>query len=567
MHRGSLSNLEGSGGLFWHDGGVKHFINQPDSIVTEAIDAEVALSGGKLARLDGFPAIKVVVRHDRDRSKVAVVSGGGAGHEPAHIGFVGDGMLTAAVCGEIFASPSVDAVLAAILAVTGAPGCLLIVKSYTGDRLNFGLAAERARAMGLNVEMVVVGDDIAIADALRPRGIAGTLFVHKVAGHLARAGATLAAVKAAAERVANATVSIGLSMSSCTIPGRPAEGRMRPDEVELGLGIHGEPGAALISLAPIAQLAATMVASVERALAARGPGRAPIALLVNDLGGVPPIELAVATKAILEASNRDVALVIGPGRLMTSLDMKGLSISALPLDPEIEGALLSSVEPRAWIPGRRPITFAPLALPTALAPAEYPPSADAARREAVQKICEALVASQSTLDALDAKVGDGDTGTTFAAAARDLLAALDGLPFADAPALCAAVSARLSRVMGGSSGILLAIFVAAMGARVGEPPDWVAALRAGVERLEDYGGARQGDRTMLDALVPALVVLEAGGDLAAAARAATEGAARTASIAKARAGRSSYVRSDALLGVADPGAMAIAVAFDSLLHS
>ena len=138
--------------------------------------------------------------------------------------------------------------------------------------------------MGRNVEMVVVGDDIAIADALRPRGIAGTLFVHKVAGHLARAGAPLAEVKAAAERVAGATVSIGLSMSSCTIPGRPAEGRMRADEVELGLGIHGEPGAALISLGPIDQLAATMVASVERALAARDPGQAPIALLVNDLG-------------------------------------------------------------------------------------------------------------------------------------------------------------------------------------------------------------------------------------------------------------------------------------------
>lgn len=339
---------------------------------------------------------------------------------------------------------------------------------------------------------------------------------------------------------------------------------MRPDEVELGLGIHGEPGAALIPLGPIAQLAATMVASVERALAARDSGQAPIALLVNDLGGVPPIELAVATQAILDASNREVALVIGPGRLMTSLDMKGLSISAVPLDSEIEQALLSAVEPRAWIPGRCPITVAPLALPAALAPAEYAPSANASRREAVQKICGALIEKQSALDALDAKVGDGDTGTTFATAARNLLAALDGLPFADAPALCAAVSARLSRVMGGSSGILLAILVAAMGARVGDPPDWVAALRAGVERLKDYGGAQQGDRTMLDALVPALVALEAGGDLAAASRAAAEGATRTASIAKARAGRASYVRPDILLGIADPGATAIAVAFDAL---
>ena len=126
---------------------MKHFIEEPQSIVTDALDAEVALSGGRLARLDGYPAIKVVVRSDWDRAKVAVVSGGCAGHEPSHVGFVGDGMLTAAVCGDIFASPSVDAVLAGILAVTGKPGCLLVVKNYTGDRLNFGLAAEKARAL------------------------------------------------------------------------------------------------------------------------------------------------------------------------------------------------------------------------------------------------------------------------------------------------------------------------------------------------------------------------------------------------------------------------------------
>lgn len=551
----------------WQDARVKHFINRPESVVTEALDAEVALSNGSLARLDGFPAIKVVVRRDWDRSKVAVISGGGSGHEPAHAGFVGDGLLTAAVCGEIFASPSVDAVLAAILAVTGAPGCLLVVKSYTGDRLNFGLAAEKARALGRNVEMVVVGDDIAIADAERPRGIAGTLFAHKVAGHLARSGATLAEVKAAAERVARATVSIGMSLSTCTIPGRPAESRMKHDEVELGLGIHGEPGAELVALRPVDQLAATLVASIERALDARDR-RSPVALLVNDLGGVPPIELAVATKAVLGAMTREVALVFGPGRLMTSLDMKGLSISALPMaDADLERALLSEVAPRAWHPGRRPGAVATVALPSALRAREHTPSAHAGRAGALRRVCSALVAKQAELDALDAKVGDGDTGSTFATAARAVLEDVERLPLADAPALCAALSERLSRVMGGSSGILLAIFAAAMGARVGEPADWRAALRAGVERLEEYGGAREGDRTLLDALVPALAALEGGADLHAAAVAARAGAARTASMTKARAGRSSYVRADALAGVEDPGAAAVAAAFAVLAEA
>src|SRR6478735_2510713 len=144
---------------------MKHFFNRRESIVNEALDGLLRTTPpGRLARLDSYPDIKVVLRADWDKSKVAVVSGGGAGHEPSHAGFVGDGMLTAAVCGEIFASPSVDAVLAGILAVTGAAGCLLIVKNYTGDRLNFGLAAERARALGHKVEVVVVGDDIAHPD-------------------------------------------------------------------------------------------------------------------------------------------------------------------------------------------------------------------------------------------------------------------------------------------------------------------------------------------------------------------------------------------------------------------
>ena len=177
------------------------FINKKEDIVTDAIDGIVAASGGKLARLDGYPHIRVVVRNDWDKSKVALVSGGGSGHEPAHAGFVGEGMLTAAVCGDVFASPSVDAVLAGILAVTGPAGCLLIVKNYTGDRLNFGLAAERARAFGLNVRMVVVDDHVALPELPQARGVAGTLFVHKVAGALAQNGADLDTVATAAKKV------------------------------------------------------------------------------------------------------------------------------------------------------------------------------------------------------------------------------------------------------------------------------------------------------------------------------------------------------------------------------
>ena len=218
------------------------FINTKETLVTEAIEGLLRSSGGRLARLDGFPHIKVVVRSDWDKSRVALVSGGGSGHEPAHAGFVGQGMLTAAVCGEVFASPSVDAVLAGILAVTGEAGCLLIVKNYTGDRLNFGLAAERARALGLKVAMVTVDDDVALPDLPQARGVAGTLFVHKLAGALAEQGADLTTVTQAAERAIAGTVSIGMSLNTCTVPGSVREDRIGAGKAELGLGIHGEAG-------------------------------------------------------------------------------------------------------------------------------------------------------------------------------------------------------------------------------------------------------------------------------------------------------------------------------------
>jgi dihydroxyacetone kinase len=542
---------------------MKHFINQRTNIVAEAIDTAVMLGEGKLARLDGYPAIKVVVRTDWDRSKVAVVSGGGGGHEPTHAGFVGEGMLTAAVCGEIFASPSVNAVLAGILAVTGEAGCLLVVKNYTGDRLNFGFAATKARAMGYKVEMVIVSDDIAIAGAPQPRGLAGTLFVHKVAGHLARAGAPLHVIKEAAERVATGVRTLGIAVSTGAMPGESAEIRLGPDEVELGLGIHGEPGAAKIPYRPIRELAATMVTRLDEAL---GQTQAPLALLINDLGSVTPLEMAVTTGAILSVIKREIALVFGGERLMTSLDMKGFSVSVLPLDDQILHALKSEVGPRAWVPGRAITKVAPLPLSSRMQVVAATPSENAARRRVVETVCHTLLELELTLNALDEKVGDGDAGTTFATAARAILADLDRFPFAEPAALCAAIADRLSTVMGGSSGILLSIGVSAMGATlVGDAtPDWPAALLEGVHRIQHYGGAKAGDRTMIDALLPAATALNAGENLAAAAVAARRGADTTASMKIARAGRSSYVPEAALHGVPDPGAVAMASVFEAL---
>jgi ATP-dependent dihydroxyacetone kinase len=534
------------------------FINSKETLVTEAIDGLIRTSGGALARLDGYPHIRVVVRTDWDRSKVALVSGGGSGHEPSHAGFVGQGLLTAAVCGDVFASPSVDAVLAGILAVTGKPGCLLIVKNYTGDRLNFGLAAERARAFGHKVSMVIVDDDVALPDLPQARGVAGTLFVHKIAGALAEAGADLETVTAAARKVIAGAVSIGMSLDTCTVPGSPKEVRIDPGKAELGLGIHGEAGVEQVDFAS-ARAAMAMVADRLLPHAAAGDHVA----LLNNLGGTTPLEMSVLAEELARSPLGDrVKWLVGPAALMTSLDMHGFSVSVLPVDADQVAALAAPVAPHAW-PGLAalgPVAVRPL--PDGLTPIQPLPSAHPARRALIERCCRALIAAEADLNALDAKSGDGDTGSTLAGAARALIAALDRLPLADPTQLYRAIGTELSQTMGGSSGVLLAIFFAAVGDASAGGKDLIGALRAGLDRVMQVGGAQPGDRTMIDALAPALDALPGG--LAPAAQAARAGADSTAQMTRAKAGRASYLSQEKLSGHRDPGAEGVARLFETL---
>ena len=531
------------------------FINAKENLVSEAIDGLLAASGGTLSRLDGYPHIKVVFRSDWDKSKVALISGGGSGHEPAHAGFVGKGMLTAAVCGEVFASPSVEAVLAGILAVTGEPGCLLIVKNYTGDRLNFGLAAERARALGRKVEMVVVDDDIALPDLPQPRGVAGTLFVHKIAGALAEDGAGLADVASAAQSVIDKVVSIGMSLDTCTIPGLTKEARIGPGKAELGLGIHGEPGAEQVNFS---DASAAMDTVIEK-LKGHTPGGDNIAI-INNLGSTTPLEMSVLTHALTQSGI--VESVIGPAPLMTSLNMHGFSISMMNATTTEHDALAAPVPMPAW-PGLSAVV-APVicGLPDGLTPIEPIPSKNARTREIIDKVADLLISAEVQLNQLDAKSGDGDTGSTLATAARALKSSLDKMPLADLTQLFPALGNELSQTMGGSSGVILAIFFNAAGDACANGSSVQKALVDGLRRVSEVGGAQVGDRTMIDALAPALQALPSG--IGAAATAARKGADSTALIHRARAGRAAYVPEENLKGHNDPGAEAVALLFDAL---
>ncbi|MCL4161538.1 UNVERIFIED_CONTAM: hypothetical protein GTU68_010877, partial [Idotea baltica] len=529
-----------------------------EDIVTDSVDGIIAASGGKLARLDGYPHIRVVVRNDWDKSKVALVSGGGSGHEPAHAGFVGEGMLTAAVCGDVFASPSVDAVLAGILAVTGPAGCLLIVKNYTGDRLNFGLAAERAKAFGLDVSMVVVDDDVALPDLPQARGVAGTLFVHKIAGALADRGVSLKEIAERVEKVISGTKTIGMSLDTCTVPGSPKETRIPKGMAELGLGIHGEAGVEQIQYTNAKQAMGAVVAKLADHM-----GDGDHVALLNNLGGASVLEMAVLTN---ELANSDIARklkwLIGPASMVTSLDMRGFSVSVYASDDEDIETLSHPTALSAW-PGVSEITpVTVLNLPDGLAPIKPLPSEHQETRDFLIKCCEVLIESESDLNALDAKSGDGDTGSTLAGASRALIATMDTLPLADHTQLYRAIGQELSQAMGGSSGVLLAIFFAAAGDAASSGLSMTSSLKAGLVRMQEVGGAKLGDRTMVDALLPALDALNGGWDLAA--NAARAGADHTATLVKANAGRATYINAQQLEGHADPGAEAVARLFEHL---
>ncbi|MEM6741118.1 MAG: dihydroxyacetone kinase subunit DhaK [Pseudomonadota bacterium] len=531
------------------------FINAKQDLVTEAIDGLLATSGGALSRLDGFPHIKVVFRSDWDMSKVALVSGGGSGHEPAHAGFVGAGMLTAAVCGEVFASPSVEAVLAGILAVTGEAGCLLIVKNYTGDRLNFGLAAERARALGRKVEMVVVDDDVALPDLPQSRGVAGTLFVHKIAGAMAEKGESLDAVTQAAKTVIGKVASIGMSLDTCTIPGSTKEDRIGPGKAELGLGIHGEPGVEQVDFS-------TAMGAMDTVLdRLRGQvGEGDYVALVNNLGSTTTLEMSVLTHAL--TASGIVRHIIGPAPMMTSLDMHGFSVSVLDATPAELEALSAPVPIPVW-PGLHDVLEpAVVPLPDGLMPIEPIPSKNEATREIIERVSDLLIASEDALNALDAKSGDGDTGSTLATAARALKGSLDRMPLADLTQLFPALGNELSQTMGGSSGVILAIYFNAAGDACANGASVQKALVEGLNRVSEVGGASVGDRTLIDALAPALDALPNG--IGAAAAAARDGADRTATIHRAKAGRASYVPEANLRGHNDPGAEAVALLFEVL---
>jgi dihydroxyacetone kinase-like protein len=313
---------------------MKKLINAAEDVVSESLAGFCAAHSDIVRMGEQAPFVQ---RRNRKPGKVALVSGGGSGHEPLHSGFVGHGMLDAACPGQVFTSPTPDLILAAAAAVDTGGGVLFIVKNYEGDVMNFDMAREMA---GTSVATVITDDDVAVETSTFStgrRGVAGTLIVEKIVGAAAEEGRDLAALKALGDRVNAATRSIGIALTSCTVPaaGRPTFD-IAEDEMEVGVGIHGEPGRRRVKLKPAAEIAAEMVRAITTDLAERMRGEA--ILVINGFGGTPLSELYVmydAVRRLLEASGSVVARSL-VGNFVTSLDMAGCSATVSMLDEDMK---------------------------------------------------------------------------------------------------------------------------------------------------------------------------------------------------------------------------------------
>ncbi|KAI8110864.1 hypothetical protein M9434_004438 [Picochlorum sp. BPE23] len=580
---------------------MSYFLNSKDQIVQDSIDGFLQLCPN-LCRLDGYPSTKVVL--DRKRYElmdqntpqgVAVVSGGGSGHEPAFAKLCGSGFLSAAVCGEIFASPSESSILTALRHTITASGALIVVNNYTGDKLNFGAALEKIKAeTGYDARMVIVADDVALRSSsnvrskVGARGLAGCMLVLKCAGAWAAQGRSLSEVEQMTTRVTESITTMGCAVSSCTLPGQKTKRILNEGELEMGLGAHGEPGACRQTMKSADEVVLEMVERVgcigkyedDQKVS---PGDR-VVILLNNLGSITQLEMGIIVSSTIKAVTHTLGARIErfySGMFLSSLDMKGFSISLLRIKQGAEGdEVLRALDAPTDAPGWPHCTVqAPIPQKDFVVPLR---TVSATRDETVERkkymdtvyrvivsACDSIIACSDLLNELDAAIGDGDCGDTYFIGATKVK---ESDSVKNAPTLSKAlleISNIAGEDMGGSSGALLKIFFVAFSSALHEDADVLSlkdistGLQRGCEKMSYYGGAVLGDSTMLDALIPLSNAVQQAastdGGLATAQQAlkAAQSGAESTKHLVAKAGRASYVPENAQKDVTDPGSEAV----------
>ncbi|KAH6609252.1 dihydroxyacetone kinase [Trichoderma cornu-damae] len=526
----------------------KHFANEPLALVNAALRS--ATYTNPSIALDAAQKT-VFLRDAASQPTVALISGGGSGHEPSFAGFVGKGFLTAAVAGSVFASPSAEQVFRAIRRVGAEQpqrGVLVIIMNYTGDMLHFGMAVEKARAEGIKTELLVVGDDVGVGrkrgGRIGRRGLAGTVLVQKIASAAAAQGQSLERVSQIASLASENLATVGASLAHVHVPGREMTPDELGDDIEIGMGIHNEEGFGRVKTT-LKGLVETMLKQLldlsdsDRAYI-NVPAGEEVVVLVNNLGGISPLELGAITAEVVD--QLDASYKIKPSRLlsgtyMTSLNGLGFSITILKVtDSAILPLIDAPADAAGWSPAPQVTRF-------------------------------------------DTIVGDGDCGLCLKTGAEAVLEHLESVVSSsgqqlDAVRVVRNIAQVVESSMDGTSGALYAIFVNALatglhGQASGQralvtPQVWAAALRAALKSLAKYTPAQPGDRTVVDALVPFVDTLTETLDVRKAVEAARRGSDSTRGM-EAGLGRSVYVNSEGWSECPDPGAYGLAKLLEGLL--
>ncbi len=583
---------------------MKKIINKPETLVMEMCNGMVMAH----PELEFLKKYKIIKKKELNENKVTLISGGGSGHEPAHAGFVGKGMLDAAVCGDVFASPSQIQVYQAIKATASKQGTLLIIKNYSGDIMNFKNGAYLATEDGIQVEYIRVDDDIAVEDSLYTvgrRGVAGVVLVHKIAGAAAAEGRDLMQVKTVAEKAATNVRTIGLALTSCTVPanGSPTF-KLNEDEMEYGVGIHGEPGIKREKVSTADELALRMTTDLLKDLGLDDDVPSEIAILVNGFGGTPLQELYLFNNAVSRELNKrniriDRTFV---GNYMTSIDMAGISLTVMKLDDELKTLLSREchtpafrvdgpIESVEYVDIRDPVEKKPVFFETETA-IEHAIIEDKVITldniiYLVDKMSEVIIKNKVPFCELDTYAGDGDFGMSiskgFKQLKREWSMILDQERLHIGNFLDACSMIIMEHCGGASGPIWGAAFRAASKATEEKMEltvrEFAEMLHASVKGIQFIGersfgrGAEVGDKTLVDALVPCAnswsESAAAGVDFKTAfekgALAAVEGAEYTKEIV-ARMGRAGTV-GERSLGYPDAGAFALGVIFTELSRS
>lgn len=573
----------------------KHFMNEPTQLVNSALQS-LTLTNPSVA-LDAENKIVYRRPEEGQPSQVSIISGGGSGHEPSFGAFVGDGLLSAAVAGTIFASPSAEQVRKAIMGrVDTDKGVLVTVMNYTGDVLNFGMAVEKAKAAGLKVEMCVVGDDVGVGRAkggkVGRRGIAGTVLVHKIAGALAAQGVNLDQVAKVAKLTAENLVSVGASLDHVHVPGRSppdptSKDNLGPKEVEIGMGIHNEAGSGRATV-ELPDLVGTMLAQLldqndsDRAFLNINSNE--VVLLVNNLGGVSVLEMGgITAEVVKQLENWGIQPVrILSGTYMTSLNGLGFSISLLNVvntdigGPSMIQLLDCPCEATGW---SAPISKNTWEARNTATRQDKSSSDDGlqssglkvdpkALKESLISGLEAVIAAEADVTKFDTVVGDGDCGIGLKRGAEAILKHLSQTSLTgDVVVDVAHIVTVVESAMDGTSGAIYTIFLNSLihTLKLFAPGDasakvWAGALKQSSEALAKYTPAKPGDRTLVDALYPFVETLGKTGDLKQAAEASRKGAVSTKGM-KASLGRSVYIGGSGYEEVPDPGAWGLSSFF------